>query len=376
MPPFSEQRQAIVNKRLQAALQWRELHFIARRPPELDHLPLSYTQEVMARFIDRQSGGSFYHLFKAFRLIGDLKREALQCAVQEIVQRHESLRTTFTWIDGQPKQRVHHSSASSVRIGDLRSVPAEERAAAAIHLARSEYQQPFDLSHDLPLRTMLIQLDEQEHLFLLILHHLVCDGGSLEIPLNELACFYESSTHGIPSGLSTLPIHYGDYALWQRQQMQGVARKELAYWRECRSVGDLLVDHHELETPTFAGAEQLLHLERPLVAALKRLSSQEGTTLFMALLAVFLVQLYGRTKQETPVVGTYVANRQHVHSIGSVHNTWRFLVGKGGLHPCHQLTAFMLPLTHSVGDPEAMCQSSASAFTSSKPWSRANTSRL
>ena len=280
--------------------------------PRQDELPLSFAQQRLW-FLDQMGTGGAYNMPLALRLKGNLDREALRRAFGEIVRRHEALRTTFSSRDGEPCQVIHPADCWELPVEDLSQLAASEREEEARRRSLEEGQRPFDLSHQLPLRTMLLRLDEQEHVLLIMLHHIVSDGWSLGVLVRELTSLYTAFVEGRPSPLTELPVQYADFAKWQRDWLQGdLLEQELSYWRQqlggC-SVLALPTDRPRPAVQTYAGAMHLHTLPADLHQALGGLNQSTGVTLYMTLLAAFQVLLSRYTGQDDIVVGSPIANR-------------------------------------------------------------------
>ncbi|HEX7733564.1 MAG TPA: amino acid adenylation domain-containing protein [Ktedonobacteraceae bacterium] len=292
-------------------------------------VPLSFTQQRLW-FIDQLvPGNPVYNASFAMRLNGALNREILQTALHEIVRRHEILRTTFPAVDGIVSQVITPDLSLPLPVTDLRALAPDEREAAVWRLATDEARLPFDLAHIPLIRTRLLRLAGDVHILLLIMHHITCDGWSQGILLQELSAIYAAYTDGKPSPLPELPIQYADFALWQREWLQGeVLNAQLAYWKqqfaEPPTVLQLPLDRPRPSLQTFQGGACSFELSASLTQALKDLSQSEGCTLFMTLLAAFKALLYRYTAQEDIIVGTPVANRQRLETevlIGFFANT-------------------------------------------------------
>ncbi|MBV9788063.1 MAG: amino acid adenylation domain-containing protein, partial [Chloroflexi bacterium] len=257
-----------------------------------------------------------YNVPYALRLTGELNESALQRSLQEIVARHEVLRTTFgTDESGQPVQVIAPELLLPLPTIDLQDQPATNREAVAQERLIAEIRRPFDLQHGPLLRAVLLRLDRETALLVLTLHHIVADAWSLNVFMRELSALYAAALRGTPHehGLATLPIQYADYALWQRDTLQGAALdKELAYWRtRLADVPTLALptDHQRPPVPSFRGARQPFVLSPALSDQLQTLSREAGATLFMTLLAAWQVLLSRMSGQDDLVVGTPVANR-------------------------------------------------------------------
>ncbi len=280
-------------------------------------IPLSFAQQRLW-FLDQLIPNSpVYNLSSALMLVGSLNLIAFRQSVNEIVQRHEILRTTFPTLDGKPSQIVTQFLSLYMPIADLSVLSEAEREATAWRLVREEARQPFDLAQGPLIRIALLRLSEDRHIFLLILHHTICDGWSLGIFLKELGTIYEASLRGMPSPLPELPIQYADFAVWQRERLpEEVLQTHLTYWKQqfdgASTVLHLPTDRPRPPVQTHRGDSLRFTLSQALSQALKVLSQREQVTLFTTLLAAFKALLYRYSKQEDIIVGTPIANRQRV----------------------------------------------------------------
>jgi amino acid adenylation domain-containing protein len=276
--------------------------------------PLSFAQ-MRLWFLDQLAPGTpVYNTPNTLRLSGALNVPALEQSLNEIVRRHEVLRTTFATVEGEPVQVIAEARSLTVPVVDLTQLPDTERDRQAQRLANEEAQRPFDLEQGPLVRASLIRLAEDDHFFLLTMHHIISDGWSLLLFFQELSTLYDAFSQGERSPLEDLPIQYADYAAWQRQWLQGeVLEKQLAYWRKQLGgnlpVLELATDRPRPAVQTYAGARSTLILSEQLTGDLAALSQREGTTLFMMLLAAFKVLLYRHTGQEDIIVGSPIANR-------------------------------------------------------------------
>ncbi|HEY9875967.1 MAG TPA: amino acid adenylation domain-containing protein [Candidatus Obscuribacterales bacterium] len=283
-------------------------------------LPLSFAQQRLW-FLDKLvPNNPFYNVPAALRLTGSLNFEALEKTFNEIVRRHEALRTTFVVFEGQPVQVIPAESCAnapnlsvSLPVIDLRSLTIADREAEARRLITQEAQRPFDLSKGPLLRVTLLRLDETEHILLVNLHHIVSDGWSIGVLTREIGALYTAFANEKPSSLPNLPIQYADFAYWQREWLQGeILEAQLAYWRQQLDGIDLLnlpTDRPRPAVQTYRGATKRLQLPKSLSEALEALSQQEGVSLFMTMLAAFQILLYRYTQQEDIAVGSPIANR-------------------------------------------------------------------
>jgi amino acid adenylation domain-containing protein len=276
-------------------------------------IPLSHGQERMW-FIDQlEPGNSLYNRPIFLRLKGDLKAAVLEQCLNEIIRRHEILRTTFPAVNGQPLQVVSPFQPLALSVRDMSGLPEGEREAETRRQAADEAALAFDLHRGPLIRAGLLCLGEDEHILLLTMHHIVFDGWSEGVLFQELAVLYESFSTGQPAPLSELPIQYADFAVWQRQWLQGEKfDSQLAYWREQLAgapVLELPTDHLRPSVQIFRGSQQFLFIPNALTVRLKALSRAEGTTLFMTLLAAFQTLLHRYTGKDDILVGSPVAGR-------------------------------------------------------------------
>jgi amino acid adenylation domain-containing protein/non-ribosomal peptide synthase protein (TIGR01720 family) len=284
-------------------------------------LPLSYAQQRLWFLEQLEPSRAVYNLPLAWRLIGNLNVFALERSLGEMVRRHEILRTTFPSVDGHPMQVIAPVLALPLPVVDLQALPATEREAAVERLATEEARRPFDLACGPLVRTTLLRLSHEDHVLLLTLHHIIFDGWSAEVFWRELATFYTAICTGQPLSLPVLLLQYADFAVRQRQWLQGeVLEAQLAYWRQrlgdTLPVLDLPTDRPRPPVQTFQGARQSLMLPASFTAALKALSQRQGVTLFMTVVAAFQTLLCRYTGQTDLVVGTPLTGRTRVEIEG------------------------------------------------------------
>ncbi len=286
---------------------------IPRRAPNAE-VPLSFSQQRLWFLDQLQPGSAVYNLPTALRVRGPLDVRALENTLGEIVRRHEILRTTFITNNGNPWQIISPPGAISFPIADLSHLSSEAREAEIRPLVHEEVIRPFDLSNGPLMRTLLIRLSDEEHIVVVTLHHIISDGWSNMILVREIEALYHEFTAGRPSGLVELPLQYGDYAIWQREQMQGEELKaQLDYWRGQLSNLQVLAlpfDRPRPAVQTFRGATRTNFVPGAVADALSELAQREDATLFMVLLAAFAVLLSRYTAQTDITVGTPVANRR------------------------------------------------------------------
>jgi amino acid adenylation domain-containing protein len=280
-------------------------------------LPLSPAQERLW-FLDRLAPGSpWYNVPAALRLAGPLDAPALAAGLDEIVRRHEVLRTTLEESGDGPVQVVH-GAAAGLAVADLSALPEPRREAEAARLAVAEARRPFDLARGLLFRRALLRLGPERHALLVTFHHTVADGGSLAVFLRELAALY-----GERRALPPLPIQYGDYAAWQRERLAGgVLARQLGWWRErlagAPPVLDLPADRPRPPVQGLRGGQARFRIDPETAAGLHRLGRERGATLFMVLLAAFDAWLVRHGAGPDLVAGAPVAGRDRSETEGLI----------------------------------------------------------
>jgi amino acid adenylation domain-containing protein len=286
------------------------------RSADLDRpVPLSFSQQRLW-FIDQFRPGSVeYNIARAVRLAGTVLTDVLERALNEVVRRHAALRTTFTSVDGQPAQVIAPRLVLSLPLVDLRALPEEDRHAEAQRLATLEGHRPFDLTRGPLLRIVLLRLDEGEVIAASSMHHIIGDGWSTGLLFREMAALYEAYIRQRPSPLPELPLQYADFALWQRQYLQGeVLAEQIAYWKEqlagAPETLDLPTDRPRSVARSARGTRHALLIPRHVAEPLKELGQTEGAaTLFMVLFAAFNALLFRHSGQDDIVIGFPIANR-------------------------------------------------------------------
>jgi amino acid adenylation domain-containing protein len=274
---------------------------------------LSFAQQRLW-FLDRLAPESpLYNVPSAYRLAGPLAPAALAAGLCEIVRRHEALRTRFVEVDGEPRQEIGAPWEVPLPQVDLRALGRERRSGELARLRAEEAGRPFRLDRGPLLRAGLVRLDEEEHVLLLTVHHIVYDGWSEGVLIAELTTLYAAALAGRPSPLGELTVQYADFAAWQRAWPPEVLGRQLAWWRDelagAPAALPLPVDRQRPAAPSFRGASAMLRLPAAATAALRRAARREGTTLYMLLLAGFAALLARVTGEEDLLVGTPVADR-------------------------------------------------------------------
>ncbi len=285
--------------------------------------PLSFAQARLWFLDQLEKGNPAYNISFALRLQGAIDVTLLEQSLNEMVRRHEILRTTFSMVDGQPVQVITSSLRLSLPVEDYQSLPEVERESEVRRLMTQEARQPLDLTQAPLLRAKLLRLTQQEQIFILTLHHIIADEWSVEVFVREMAVLYKAFLAGNTSALAELPIQYKDFTYWQRQWLQGdIGSTQLSYWKQqlegVPAILPLPTNHPRPAIQTYRGARQSLELPQTVADAIAKrcceaqiaaLSCQEGVTLFMVLLAAFQTLLYRYTGQEDVCVGSPIANR-------------------------------------------------------------------
>jgi amino acid adenylation domain-containing protein len=307
---LSPDKRELVLKKLKKQQQSPLLTPISREQP----LPLSFAQQRLWFIHQLENENCVYNVPLFWQLQGFLNIAALEQALKQIVQRHEVLRTTFSFVDESPIQVIHAHPQLTMQVLDWRQLTEENQLTRATQLATEELQQPFDLSNPPLLRVKLLQLTNQSHLLLIVIHHIVFDGWSMNIFRRELFSLYTAFCAGKPSPLTDLPLQYADFAHWQRRWLQGkVLETQLNYWQKQLAAAppllELFTDKTRPSVQSFRGRSEFLQLNQDLTQKLKRLSQESGTTLFMTLLTVFTLLLSRYSRQEDIVIGSAIANR-------------------------------------------------------------------
>lgn len=310
-PTIAELAQAVSMKQSPQGLQ------IPLVPVARDaKLPLSFAQEGLWFIHQLNPDQPLYNSPAALRLTGSLNIPAFQQSLNEILERHEALRTSFALEQGKPVQVVMTNLSLNIPLINLEDFPEQEKEAQVLKLADREAKLPFDLAQAPLLRVTLLKLSPTDHVALFTMHHIATDGWSIGILIQELSTLYTCFCEGIPNPLPELPIQYADFAHWQRQWLQGeVLENRLAYWKQqlagmptTLNLGKL-AGNPPTSKQTRECAVQSFLLPTDLSDQIRSLSSQEGVTLFMTLLAGFQTLLYRYTNQPDIVIGTDVANR-------------------------------------------------------------------
>ena len=275
--------------------------------------PLSFAQQRLWFLDQLDPNSATYNLPAAIRLVGEVDAGALEQSFNEIVRRHEALRTVFTTVDGEPAQTVLSPAPVDLTCVDVSDRPENERESILPDLVREEAAKPFDLSRGPLLRIKLLRLAPQDHILCLNMHHIVSDGWSMGVLFHELSELYKSYALRTPISLPELTVQYADYSVWQRQWLQGeILNRQVSYWRKQLdgvSTLQLPTDRIRPALQTYRGARSTFELPAPLFDALNALSQRQGVTLFMTLLASFELLLSRYCGQSDIAVGSPIAGR-------------------------------------------------------------------
>jgi amino acid adenylation domain-containing protein len=287
---------------------------IVPRSSKRASLPLSFAQQRLWFINQLDPASPIYNVPLAVRLEGKLDVRALEKTLSEVARRHEVLRTTFVTVGDQPVQRIAPARQITLKREDLSELADAEREAEVSRLASEEARLPFDLAVGPLLRLRLLQLDTEAHVLLLTMHHITGDAWSTGLLIKEVATLYDVYTNNGLSPLPELPIQYADYAVWQREYLQGeVVERELRYWKQkldgAPPAVELPFDRPRPAVQTYRGAICRRALPPAVLTELRELARQEKATLFMVLLAGFNALIYRYTNQRDIVIGTPIAGR-------------------------------------------------------------------
>jgi hypothetical protein len=313
---LSPAKQALLEKRLRgrSKSKGRDEGVSVRREGEL--LPLSFAQQRLWLLDQLEPGNAIYNVPVTMQLRGEVRVDVLERTLSEIVRRHEVLRTTFATVDGSPVQVVKEAR-EGVRLEteDLRALPATERESRAKEMAQAEARQPFNLSEAPLLRARLLRLGEEDYVVLLTMHHIASDGWSIGVLLQELAAIYQAYVEGRPSPLAELPAQYADFAVWQREWLQGgVLERELDFWKQYLGgrlpVLELKADRPRLAARSYRGAGVVMEIPATVTEELRGLARREGATLYMTLLAAYKILLRHYSGEDDIIVGSPINIRR------------------------------------------------------------------
>ena len=320
---FEHPELAALASRLDDASEQAQAIVPIRPVPRDGDLPLSYAQQRLW-FLDQYGEGhAAYNIPATLRLVGPVEAALVQQSFDALITRHESLRTVFGQSGGQPVQIVKAPSAVQVRFSDLSGLAQEDRASRAREQIEAEARQPFDLARGPLLRVSLLKLGEQDHLLQLTIHHIVSDGWSMGVLVQEVARIYEAVRAGREAQWTAPAIQYADYAAWQRERLQGeYLGRQLAYWKAhlhgATPLLGLPTDRPRPPVQRHHGASLEFSVQRQTTAKLHDLARQQGATLFMVLQAAFAVLLHRYSGQDDISVGTPIAGRNRVELEGLI----------------------------------------------------------
>lgn len=321
---LSATQRAVLEQRLRHALDNTTRKQVLPRRPNQKELPLSFAQQRLWFLEQLAEGAPLYHIPCAFRLHGPLDAALLESSLNVLVERHEALRTIFpSTASGDPTQVIMPALSLPLPVIDLEPVPAAEQEREIQQSMEHEVQRPFDVKQGPLIRALLLRQSAEEHIFLLTLHHMIADGWSVGILLQELGTCYRVALSKQPAALPEVPLQYADFTLWQREQQASEQSKaHVDYWRkyldEAPATLELPTESARPAKQTFRGKHQVFQLPGELSAALEALCRQEQVTLFTALLAAFQTLLYRYSGQEDFFIGFPVAGRQRTEFEGLI----------------------------------------------------------
>jgi amino acid adenylation domain-containing protein/FkbH-like protein len=282
-----------------------------------EELPLSFSQQRLWFLDQLEPGSPFYNMPGAVRLTGPLEVEVLRRALNEVVRRHESLRTTLTVVNDAPVQVIAERLEIDLPVTDLSAMAQGQRGAEALRLMQAEKQQAFELSVGPLIRARLLRLERNDHTLLVTVQHTVADGWSMGLLVNEIAALYAAFVRGMPSPLPELAVQYADYAHWQRRWLSGeLLQSQLSYWKRqlagSPALLELPTDRPRPRVRSYRGSAHAgCVLPRVLMVPLQELAAESNATLFMAMLTILDVVLLRWTEKTDLVVGTVMAGRTH-----------------------------------------------------------------
>ena len=286
-------------------------------------LPLSFSQRRLWYLQKVDTNLSAYNIPASFRVKGDLDSAALEQALNEMIARHEVLRSYVKEVDGQPRQEILPTLRIALPVIDLTHLPDEQAETEAKRLSSTDARQLYDLANAPLMRATLVKLAEDNHVFILNFHHIIADGSSLAIFYKELAAFYDAARDNKTASLPSLPVQYADYAAWQQEWLKSPSfETQLGYWKR-QLVGlpepcALPTDFDRPMPPTYRGARLAMQLSDELTGSLKNLSRQQSVTMFMTLFATFNMLLSRISGQEDIVIGSTIAGRNRPETDGLI----------------------------------------------------------
>jgi amino acid adenylation domain-containing protein len=358
IPGLSARQQSVLEKILKGELSPTLKKDQVPKRTVHSPVPLSFSQQrlwVLDRLVP---GNPFYNLPTAFQLTGEVDIPVLEQSINEVIRRHESLRTVFTMEDEEPVQVILSQLKIKLESIDLQGLSPGKQEEETHRLAAQEASKPFNLARGPLVRAILLIMSKDKYALLFNMHHIIFDGWSVLVFIRELAAIYMAFSVGKPSPLPEPPLQYADFAAWQRQRVQGeIVEKQLSYWRELLS-GELPILElpEDLQRPavsTYQGGYQAIELSIALTDKLTQLNQQEACSMFMTLLAAFNVLLYRFSSQADILVGSPIANRNKSELeeiIGFFANTLVFRTDLSGNPRFRQLLARVRKVTSGAYD--------------------------
>jgi amino acid adenylation domain-containing protein len=292
---------------------------VARRGP----LPLSFAQQRLW-FLDRLNPETdAYNIAIAYHLKGSLNVAVLEHSLNQVVARHEVLRTTISLVAGEPVQIITPELELKLEVADLRALAGVQQEMAVVEELEREAQRPFDLSTGPVLRARLLRLSDEAYVFVVTVHHIAADGWSMDVFSRELSLLYDAEVSGTTAALPELPVQYADYAVWQGEWLKGeILEEQLSYWREQLHNANVVVElpADKKRPRVAAGLSEIepFAIDSEVLAGLRNLALEERTTLFMTLWAAFSVLLSRYTGQQDLLIGAPVANRERPEVAGLI----------------------------------------------------------
>src|SRR5436190_14597229 len=313
--PLSLVKQILLEQRLKGDARKRLIPGVIPARPDRDSAPLSFTQRQMWLIDQMTPGNPAYNLPYGYRLRGRLDLAALEQAFNQVIRRHETLRTAFTAENDEPQQIIHPDLKIKINFTGLDHLPHEQRESAAQTLASEESAKPFDLTRLPLIRVSVLKLNNTEHILIIKLHHIIADGLSIGLLVNELDAFYRAITQRTDPSLPKLLVQYGDFAHWHRQISADEAayRKQIDFWKKELSgrlpVLELPGDKPRPVRQSFNGSNVFFEIPATLAPDLKALAARHNSTFFTTVLAAFEVLLHRYSGAEDIIIGTPVTAR-------------------------------------------------------------------
>jgi amino acid adenylation domain-containing protein len=287
------------------------------REGDINFFPLSFAQQRLWFLAQLEPDSAAYNISFCMQMKRQPDLEALEKSLTTLIRRHETLRTTFSSADGEPVQVIHSGDGVALTVVDLTALPELQKLHEAWKFVLEQRQQPFDLASGPLWSSHLVSLSESDHLLLLTIHHIICDGWSIRVLREELSALYLACSSGRSVSLPDLPLQYADFSIWQREWLKsGALNPQVDYWTKqldaIPTVLNLPTDRPRSAVQTTRGATRQFEIDPGISAQLKALSRREGVTLYMTVLAAFKALLYRYTGEEDIVIGTPIAGRRWV----------------------------------------------------------------